>query len=233
MASDYFRFRQFTVWHDRCAMKVGTDGTLLGAWARGGHRILDIGTGTGLVALMMAQRFSDAQVTAVDIDPQAVAQARDNVAASPFAQRLTVLEGDVRLLCAEPPLYDAIVANPPYFDNSLCCPDERRTLARHTATLSYGELMTAAARLLTDDGELSVIVPAECRSLLEGEAALAGLLKRRHCDVRTTPRKPPRRTLLSFGKKSLPGIVREEGIIETQPGMRSAWYAELTKDFYL
>ena len=98
MSNSYFRFQQFTVHQDRCAMKVGTDGTLLGAWARGGRRILDIGTGTGLIALMMAQRFPQAVVTAVDIDEDAVGQASENVAASPFAGRIAVEQADIRTM---------------------------------------------------------------------------------------------------------------------------------------
>lgn len=216
-------------------MKVGTDGTLLGAWAQGGQRILDIGTGTGLIALMMAQRFPQAEITAIDIDKNAVMQARDNVAASPFSARISVVEGDIKAVDAaifERASFDAIVCNPPYFNDSLTCPDDQRTTARHTTTLSYRELMTAAAELLTDDGELSVVIPFDCQPRLESEAALAGLSKSRECSVRTTPRKAPRRYLLAFRKHPVEQETME-GIVETAPGARSAWYQELTNKFYL
>ena len=125
MSNAFFQFRQFTVYQDQCAMKVGTDGVLLGAWARllaTEGRVLDIGTGTGLLALMMAQRYPHASVTAVDIDDQAVIQAQQNISRSPFAERITISQGDIREWEDQP--FDAIVANPPYFVDSLICPDD-------------------------------------------------------------------------------------------------------------
>ena len=203
MANDYFRFKHFTGRQGLCAMKVGTDGTLLGAWARGGHRILDAGTGTGLIALMMAQRYAEADITAIDIDDGAVEQARQNVAASPFATRICVEKADLNFMTADL-RFESIVCNPPFFVDSLQCPDERRTMARHANTLSYRDLMASAVRLLADDGELSVIIPFDCKQRLEAEAALAGLFKVRTCGVRTTPAKPPRRFLLAFRKHPAP-----------------------------
>ncbi len=244
MSNNYFQFKRFVVRQERCAMKVGTDGTLLGAWARGGQRVLDIGTGTGLIALMMAQRCPDAQVTAVDIDADAVRQARENVAESSFAERITVVEGDINTLTIpnsgnhishlSPLIYhfDAIVCNPPYFNDSLTCPDEQRATARHTTTLTYRELMAAVARLLSDDGEFSVVIPFDCKARLEAEAALAGLSKTRECSVRTTPRKAPRRFLLAFRKHPV-AVETTEGVLETEPGQRSDWYHALTNEFYL
>lgn len=230
MANDYFKFQKFTVFQSRCAMKVGTDGTLLGAWGRGGSSILDIGTGTGLVALMMAQRFPEARVVGIDIDRESVVQARENMSASPFADRLTAAEADVKLFAADP--FDAVVCNPPFFLRSLQCPDTQRTIARHASSLTYAELMAAAHRLLADNGELSMVIPFDCKARLEQEAALAGFFKVRQCAVKTTPQKQPRRYLLAFRKHpSEPELT--EGIIETSPGERSRWYEELTKDFYL
>ena len=230
MANDYFQFRRFTVYQGRCAMKVGTDGTLLGAWARGGKSVLDIGTGTGLLALMMAQRFPAASVVGVDIDREAVKQAMENVAASPFAERISIMESDIKAFDATP--FEAIICNPPYFVDSFECPDEQRTLARHASALTYGELMAAAQRLLTDGGELSLVIPFDCKGRLEQEAALSGFFKVRECAVKTTPRKQPRRYLLAFRKHPCE-LELSEGIIEMRPGIRSPWYQELTKDFYL
>lgn len=224
-----FRFKRFEVRQDRCAMKVGTDGTLLGAWAHGGQRILDVGTGTGLIALMMAQRFPGSHVVAVDIDAESVAQALQNVAASPF-DNIQVVEGDV---CQLPmAAYDAIVANPPYFVDSLTCPDSQRTTARHTTTLTYRKLMETSVRRLDEAGELSVVIPFDCKARLEAEAALVGLHKVRECSIRTTPRKPPRRYLLAFSHHAAT-LEQEEVVLETAPGVRSDWYQRLTKDFYL
>ena len=230
MANDYFQFRRFTVRQGRCAMKVGTDGTLLGAWARGGETVLDIGTGTGLVALMMAQRFPESHVMGIEIDHEAVEQAVENAAASPFASRVSIVEADAKSFDDAP--FAAIVCNPPYFVDSLECPDEQRTLARHTSALTYGELMLAAWRLLADNGELSLVIPFDCKHRLEQEAALVGFFKVRECAVKTTPKKQPRRYLLAFRKHPY-DLEMSEGIIETQPGIRSPWYQELTKDFYL
>ena len=231
MPNDYFRFRRFLVRQSACAMKVGTDGTLLGAWANGGSSILDIGTGTGLIALMMAQRFPSAQVTAIDIDPAACKQAEENVAASPFSSRIRVVEGDINntlFTCS----FDAIVSNPPYFNHSLACPDSQRTVARHSISLSYDGLLAVARRLLDDEGELSVVIPFDCKSSFENEAALAGFFKSRECAVKTTPRKSPRRFLMAFRKHPV-RLETTEGIIEDSPNVRSAWYRQLTQDFYL
>ena len=180
---------------------------------------------------MMAPRYPDCRVVAIDIDADAVGQARENVAASPFAGRIDVVQADIgHFQSAE--LYDAIVSNPPYFDSSLECPDGQRTLARHTASLSYRDLMQSVCRLLADGGEFSVVIPFDCKARMEAEATLAGLFKVRECAVKTTPRKQPRRYLMAF-RKHPADLELEEGVIETSPNVRSSWYQELTKDFYL
>lgn len=217
-------------------MKVGTDGTLLGAWAQGGCRVLDIGTGTGLIALMMAQRFPSALVTGIDIDEFACIQAQANVLASPFYNQVSIIHADLQAFANQSKVngcFDAIVSNPPFFEESLVCLDGQRTIARHTVQLSFSLLMTCVSHLLSDDGEFSVIIPSECQSRLEGEAYLAGLFKSRECRVRTTPRKPVRRCLLAFRKHPVEVLELTEGVIETAPKERSPWYVELTKDFYL
>ena len=165
MANDYFQFKQFTIHQQRCAMKVGTDGTLLGAWAQvpiKSARILDIGTGTGLIALMMAQRFPEATVLGIDIDGEAVNQAQENVVLSPFASRVEIrLQNVLDFEYKEG--FDAIVSNPPYFVDALTCPDQQRTIARHTISLTYEGLMKSAYRLLKPDGMFSLVIPSECR----------------------------------------------------------------------
>lgn len=225
-------------------MKVGTDGVLLGAWAKTGGRMLDIGTGTGLIALMLAQRSPDGIVDAVDIDDAAVSQARENISASPFADRINVMCCDIKTFRVdETSCYDAIVSNPPYFQSSLGCPDDQRHLARHTDSLSFRELFAVAERLLAPDGTFSIIIPFDCRKDILSEAALHGFLVCRECGVRTTPRKQPRRYLLTFyrgeglevsGEGLEVGDERsEEHILTDSDGNRSEWYANLTKDFYL
>lgn len=229
MSNDYFRFKQFTVHQSRCAMKVGTDGVLLGAWANGGQRILDIGTGTGLIALMMAQRFPSSDVVGIDIDEEACIQAQENVSASPY-HRVTINCTDVRTLEG---CFDSVVSNPPYFEASLLCPDEQRTLARHTVTLRYRELVNSVWHLLDNQGEFSVVIPVTSKSRMESEAALVGFFKARECLIKTTPRKAPKRCLLAFRKHLPISVEHTVGILQESPNVLSEWYHSLTRDFYL
>ena len=235
MANEYFQFKQFTVRQEHCAMKVGTDGTLLGAWAQASEsacHILDIGTGTGLIALMMAQRYPQAFVTAIDIDDGAVRQAKENASASPFADRISVVKADALTFDATEK-YDSIVCNPPFFEDSLICPDPQRTEARHTVSLGYRQLMETAFRLLKEDGRFSVIIPSDCRERLEGEAHLRGFFISRFCSVQTTPSKAPKRYMIEFTKRPVNEIDTNNGILESSPQIRSDWYRELTQDFYI
>ena len=235
MSNDYFQFRQVIVHQQRCAMKVGTDGTLLGAWAlapSGRCRILDIGTGTGLIALMMAQRFPESSVLGIDIDPEAVAQATENVRLSPFSERINILQEDL-MKFDDTDGFDAIVSNPPYFVDSLECPDDQRTMARHTVSLTYEGLIRQSFRLLNDDGCLSLVIPSESRPLIESAASLEGFFLSRVCLIKTTPRKQPKRQLIEFRKHSVKELIIEEGIIEDSPNVRSSWYQQLTKEFYI
>ena len=235
MANGYFQFKQFTIHQQHCAMKVGTDGTLLGAWALAPENecsILDIGTGTGLIALMMAQRFPQASVTAIDIDEGAVRQAKENVLASPFAERIHVVKADV-LTFENTEKFDSIVCNPPFFEDSLTCPDPQRTEARHTVTLGYRQLMESAYRLLKDDGRFSVIIPTDCRSRLESEAHLRSFFMSRVCSIQTTPSKAPKRYMIELKKQPVNEVDITNGIIESSTQTRSDWYRELTKEFYI
>ena len=223
MSNNSFTFRQFTIHQDRCAMKVGTDGVLLGAWAPGGKQILDIGTGTGLVAIMLAQRFGDAQVTAVEIDHDAALQAADNISSSPFAQRISVVETSIQnFKGTDTQTFDCIVSNPPFFTDSLKNPDSHRAL------------FAAVKRLLADDGEFSAIIPSDCLSAFIAEAYLAHLVPVRRLAIRTTPRKQPKRHLVSFGHaSSAKTATNEERCLMNPDGSRSEWYNTLTSEFYL
>ncbi len=232
--SDQFQFRQFTVRQSLCAMKVGTDGVLLGAWADipsagGDVQLLDVGTGTGIIALMLAQRAPQAHVVAIDLDDAAVRQARMNVVDSPFRDRVEVLPASVQTLAQQPlhqHRYHAVVSNPPYFIDALKAPGSQRTMARHTDSLSYADLMASARLLLADDGELSVIIPFDYRRRLDDEAIFHGFFPSRVCAVRTTPRKSPRRYLLAYRQHPCPCLHQELVIGD-------ATYQQLTRDFYL
>ena len=235
MGKNSFQFKQFTINQDRCAMKVGTDGTLLGAWANapmGPCRILDIGTGTGLVALMMAQRFPESQVVGIDIDRDATIQAKENVDASPYSERITIINEDATKI-DDKEVFDAIVCNPPYFVDSLTCPESQRTLARHTVTLTYEQLMKTAYKLLNNNGIFSIIIPTENNDAIESAAALAGFIISRICMIKTTPNKLPKRQLMEFRKNRIDNFEFIEEVLEIIHNQRSEWYHELTKDFYI
>ena len=228
-----FQFKQFTIHQQRSAMKVGTDGVLIGAWASvrvNDRTILDIGTGTGLIALMLAQRNPEAEVVAVDIDSESAAQARDNVAASPWSDRVTVEECAVQDFVSDLK-FDLIVSNPPYFVDSQKCPDGSRNTARHTDTLSFSELMKAAERLLAPDGRFAVIVPAESAMSV---IAAGNMHLVRRCDVRTKPSAQPKRVMLEFSPRFEGAALREELTIgDGTNGGYSPEYVALTRDFYL
>ena len=212
-------------------MKVGTDGLLLGAWAQGGKHVLDIGTGTGLIALMMAQRFPDAHVDAIDIDADAASQAEDNARRSPYADRVAVRCVSLQEYVAERE-YDSIVCNPPFFAQSLQSPDSKRTLARHSVALPFDDLFRHARRLMSEDGVLSIVVPSDALSQIETAAVMNNLFLVRRCLVRTTRKKPARRLLLSFSQKPSP-FHDEEGVIQEAVNEPSEWYRNLTCDFLL
>lgn len=227
-----FRFKQFEIEQDRCAMKVGTDGVLLGAWAQGGRRVLDIGSGTGLISLMMAQRFPEAEVVGIDMDADACGQARENVMASPFRDR-------VEIECCRLQdfggvgVFDAIVSNPPFFVDSLKNPDSKRTMARHTDSLPFRDLFAGVKRLLSDDGIFSAIVPVEVVEQFVAESCILGFYLIRKCGVKTVERKQPKRFMLSFAKHR---ISPYEDCVETMMdshGNRSEWYRKITEEFYL
>ena len=236
-----FTFKQFTIHQDRCAMKVGTDGVLLGAWARVEHckHILDAGTGTGLVALMAAQR-SEAHIIAIDLDVSAVAQATENASASPWKERIEVVEADMRELShtqLDTPednsqLFDAILCNPPFFENSLKCPDAARTMARHTDTLTFDELARSASRMLTPEGELSVIIPYDRATDMTVSAACYGLFASRQTIIVPVEGGKPKRILMAFSKQGEPHTPHTLHIRDTQRNYTEE-YRELVKDFYL
>ena len=234
-----FTFKQFAICQDRCAMKVGTDGVLLGAWARVEHcrHILDMGTGTGLVALMAAQR-SDAHIVAIDLDADAVAQATENVAASPWANRIQILEADARELVnsqfsiLNSQFFDALLCNPPFFENSLKCPDSARTMARHTDTLSFDELARSAARLLTPDGELSVVIPYDRAHDMTVSCACHGLFATRQTIVVPVEGGKPKRILMAFSRSGAAHSVETLCMQDAQRHYTPA-YIHLVEDFYL
>lgn len=234
MANSYFQFKQFTIRHDKCAMKVGTDGVLLGAWAeiRSARRILDVGTGSGLIALMLAQR-SNARIDAIDIDRDACIQADENSKLSPFADRISIEHAsfaEYASVC--PKKYDLIISNPPYFITSLKGPDEKRNLARHTDSLLLEDLIKDSKRLLTTDGRIALILPFEQTKSLLDLSKKYDLFPYRRTDIIPQPGSNPKRLLieLSIQQKS---YTADSLIIEEARHQYTAAYKTLTHEFYL
>lgn len=236
MSTPYFRFKRFIVWHDRCAMKVGTDGTLLGAWVHTAscRNVLDIGAGTGLIALMVAQRNEKALIDGIEIDPDASAQATDNVAASPFAQRIRIFHTSLQDFArTTDQRYDLIVSNPPYFARSLKCPDEKRRLARHSDGLSLSGLIGESASLLTPDGRLALILPYPQQAEPEHWIHTYGLYCIRQTSVCPVAGAAPKRLLVELSRQSHAPVKTGCLILEDDQRRRTAAYEALTRDFYL
>ena len=235
MSNPYFSFKKFTVYHDKCAMKVGTDGVLLGAWVKLGkvRRVLDVGTGTGLVALMLSQRSEGfISIDAIDIDEDAVLQTSENVERASFRNVKAIhssLQDYVEKCDVK---YDMIVSNPPYFSSSLHSPDGQRTLARHTNSLPMVEFMNISARLLSSDGYLSLIFPYAEKDLLIDLAENAGLFVSRITNVYPMPHLNAKRVLLEFSKMKQDTEIADL-IIEKERHIYTDDFTELVKDFYL
>lgn len=228
-----FRFKQFAVKNDLTAMKVGTDGVLLGAWCpvEDARRVLDVGTGCGVIALMIAQRNPDAIIDAIDIDHDAIEEASYNFDNSPWAERLTAIEGDFNGM-GEEKRYDLLVSNPPFFTNGVLPTGDARTTARHTGSLTYRQLIDGAMRLMTDEGALALISPTDAEGDIIEAAAFASLPVR--CLTRVIPVEgaAPKRTLWLLSRRETP--YREDSVtIARRDGSFTAEYIALTGAFYL
>lgn len=231
MSNTFFKFRQFTVCQHFDGMKVGSDGVLLGAWANGGQHILDIGAGTGLISLMMAQRFVNADICAVDISKSACQMAYENIANSIFASRIRVKHIPIQSFFTDEK-FDAIVSNPPFFIDSMKNPESAKMVARHTDTLSYSELFCSVKKLLSDDGCFSAIIPSDYKDRFVEEGCLCGFFISRIHGVKTVNRKSIKRYLLEFRLKQS-DIVDEKTFTMMNNNERSEWYEKLVSEFYL
>ncbi len=231
-----FYFKQFIIQQDRCTMKIGTDGVLLGAWANVSdvHRALDIGTGSGVIAIMLAQRTKNSQIDAVEVDEEAFAQACDNVLASPWGDRLRVFHAPVQEFASTAEhQYELIVSNPPFFSGGTFSASQDRNSVRHTIKLPHGDLLQSVRKLLSPEGRFCVILP-----LIEG-LRFAELAEDYHLfctkmtEVLPKAGKPVERLLMQFERNARP---LEKDSLTIQLEERNEWteaYIKLTGEFYL
>jgi len=234
--NNYFQFKQFRIIQERSAMKVGMDGVLLGAWvnASGAERILDIGTGTGLIALMMAQKNNFAQIDAIEVDSEAFSEAVQNIQQSPWSERILTKLYSFQEFSEQTNLkYDLIVSNPPFFTNGIKAPVENRAQARHSDSLPLDVLISGAAGLLCENGLIALILPIESLPEVKQLTVFNRLYISRLCRVKPNLIKPDFRILIELTNAEC-AIQEETLMIEFEKHHDyTAEYKALTRDFYL
>jgi tRNA1Val (adenine37-N6)-methyltransferase len=229
-----FHFKQFTVRQDKCAMKVGTDAVLLGSWvpANDVKTVLDIGAGTGIIALMIAQK-TNAMIDAIDIDENAVTQAKDNVSASLWKERIDVKHIALQEYCKQiTNKFDLIISNPPYFDETFKPAEEGRNKARHTENLSFEDLANGVRLLLDEEGKFYVILPLTEGTIFIEKMKVEGLFLNEMVRVKPKIDRPVKRLMMQFSFHRTP-LTASELIIHKEDQKYSDEYVELTKDYYL
>lgn len=237
MSNSYFRFKQFTVHQERCAMKVCTDACLFGAWA--GRKaaqppltdgsVLDIGTGTGLLSLMLAQQGNH-RIDAVELDEKAAEQAAENFEASPWRIRLQVITGNITKLHLGKK-YDCIITNPPFFENDLKSLDNQRNLALHSEALTFTELLAACSHYLAEEGKLAVLLPYHRKTDFVQQAVQTGFFLEEEVDVKQTPKHAYFRAMLWLGRTAVTPLQRSLTIREGE--IYSADFSDLLREYYL
>jgi tRNA1Val (adenine37-N6)-methyltransferase len=230
-----FQFKQFSIDDSNCAMKIGTDGCLLGAWAdvENIHSILDIGTGSGLIALMLAQR-SIAVIDAVELDRDAYNQALKNFSESHWKNRLSIFHSSIQeyvKICKKN--YDLIVCCPPYFLNSMKTPDKKRRLARHTDSLTFEELISGSLRLLKPEGKFCTILPYKSSKHFCDIALIEGYHTIKITEIEPKSEATPVRVLMQMQRNKIPVIKNRIPILDKGGKLYTQEYRELTKDFYI
>lgn len=228
-----FRFKRFSVSHGQSAMKVGTDGVLLGAWTPIDDcmTVWDVGSGSGLISLMIAQR-SSAEIYGIEIDEAAATEMTENFKNSPWSNQLHAVKGDIMDAAEALPKPDLIVCNPPFFCDALPTPDAARSVARHEGTLGFKTVIQIASKYLDSDGRLAMISPTDRSRDIEWESAIAGLNLLWRVDIKTSVGKSPTRTLWLFGRIN-GQIINETVSLRDINNEFSPWYKNLVKDYYL
>ncbi|WP_029596741.1 tRNA1(Val) (adenine(37)-N6)-methyltransferase [Flavobacterium sp. ACAM 123] len=232
-----FSFKQFSIQQDRCAMKIGTDGVLLGAWVpitNNPFSILDVGAGTGIIALMLAQRTNAEQIDALEIDEQAYEQAMDNFEKSPWSDRLFCFHAGLDEFVEEPEdEYDLIISNPPFYTEDYKTECEQRDLARFQDAMPFEDLIEAADLLLSENGIFAVIIPFKEEQKFLALAKEMELYPIKITRVKGTPTTEIKRSLLAFSRNEITDFPIDELIIEITRHVCTPEYITLTKDFYL
>jgi tRNA1Val (adenine37-N6)-methyltransferase len=231
-----FHFKKFSIDDSKAAMKIGTDAVLLGAWAPCGSetRILDIGTGSGILALMMAQRNADIIIDAVEINHEASALAELNVHLSPWPNQVHIFNTTIQeFSLANKHNYSLIICNPPFFTDSLKAPDKARNTARHNDALPVKDLLQCTSNLLTENGKAAFIIPADAYENWKVEAAKQNLYPTHTTWVKSSESHAPHRVMLAFSRSKAVEITDNEISIYSSKNMYSPEYMELTRDFYL
>ena len=230
-----FQFKQFAVNQTGCAMKINTDGVLLGALAEiiNPQNILDIGTGTGVIALMLAQRFASAQIDAIEIDEPASLTATKNFQNSPFADRLGLFHQDFETYFEEHPekKYDLIVSNPPFHINSLESPKANKTVAKHTDKVFFEGLIIGVSQHLTENGLCWLILPLQAAELVKELAVINGLFLQKKITIRSFEADKPHREILVLGINNIK-LNDSKFVIYQEPKVYSEMYIATLKDFF-
>ena len=244
MGNYKFDFKQFSIIQEHTAMKVGTDGVLLGAWTcdclchtsssdnRSSCNVLDIGTGTGLIALMIAQKLPTACIDAIEIDHDAYVEARLNVSRSQWNDRINVYESSLNGFIPNV-RYDIIVTNPPFYNSTLKPEDSSRASARHHDSLPFSDIALFAEKYLSENGQLYAIYPTNFEENIMIGLVNSSLYYNRICDVFTKEGKPCKRRMIVFGKQPQNAVIKETLFIRNKDGEYSESYINLTKDYYL
>ena len=234
MSNSYFRFKQFTIQQDRCAMKVCTDSCILGAWTAlrlsGAKNILDIGTGTGLLPLMLAQK-SESLIDAIESDPDSFAQAEENIQQSPWSDRIRLIAGDVRAYSFSS-AYDFIISNPPFYESDLRSPEIKKNNARHGESLTLDELIAVLRSCLHENGAFSILLPFLRTNYFENLATVNGFFLHEKLIIRQTPKHVPFRSVCLYRRHNTENILSAELTIKDENGKKSFAFSELMKEYY-
>jgi tRNA1Val (adenine37-N6)-methyltransferase len=235
MPNNYFRFKHFTIQQDRCTMKICTDSCILGAWTAlrldGVKKILDIGAGTGLLSLMLAQK-SEALLDTIESDPESARQAEENIIQSPWPERIRLIEGDVRRFSFEDD-YDFIITNPPFYESDLRSPVDKKNRARHDESLTLETLVTVIRSCLRANGAFSILLPFQRTEYFEKLARDNGFFLKEKLTIRQTPRHAPFRTICICGNRKPDSLAVEELTIKDDHGRNSFEFKDLMMDYYL